>query len=60
MIACSLYHHDKLAGLEQGVRRVGEVLLGCGMDIAVACLLSRVWPLPEHLDTRADDNAGAS
>ena len=30
-----------------GLRRVGEVLLGCVVGIAVAWLLSKAWPLPE-------------
>jgi uncharacterized membrane protein YccC len=47
VIAGSLQHHDKLTGIEHGLRRVGEVLLGCVVGIAVAWLLSRLWPLPE-------------
>ena len=47
VIAGGLQHHDKLSGMEQGVRRVGEVLFGCVVGIAVAWLLSKVWPLPE-------------
>ena len=47
VIAGGLQHHDKLTGMEQGVRRVGEVLFGCIVGLAVAWLLSRVWPLQE-------------
>lgn len=47
VIAGGLQHHDKLTGLEQGVRRVGEVLFGCVVGIAVAWLLAKIWPLPE-------------
>ena len=47
VIAGGLQHHDKLTGMEQGVRRVAEVLFGCVVGIAVAWLLSKVWPLPE-------------
>jgi len=47
VIAGGLQHHDKLTGLEQGVHRVAEVLLGCVVGIAVAWLLSKAWPLPE-------------
>jgi uncharacterized membrane protein YccC len=46
VIAGALQHHDKLTGMEQGARRVGEVLFGCVVGIAVAWLLSKVWPLP--------------
>ena len=47
VIAGGLQHHDKLTGMEQGVHRVAEVLFGCVVGIAVAWLLSKVWPLPE-------------
>jgi uncharacterized membrane protein YccC len=47
VIAGGLQHHDTLSGLEQGAQRVGEVLFGCVVGIAVAWLLSKVWPLPE-------------
>jgi len=47
VIAGSLQHHDKLIGIEHGLRRVGEVLLGCVVGIAVAWVLSKVWPLRE-------------
>jgi uncharacterized membrane protein YccC len=47
VIAGGLQHHDKLTGMEQGARRVGEVLFGCVVGIAVAWLLSKVWPLRE-------------
>ena len=47
VIAGALEHHDKLTGMEQGLRRVGEVLFGCLVGISVAWFLSKVWPLPE-------------
>lgn len=47
VIAGGLQHHDKLTGMEEGVHRVAEVLFGCVVGIAVAWLLSRVWPLPD-------------
>ena len=47
VIAGGLEHHDKLTGMEQGLHRVAEVLLGCMVGIAVAWLLSKVWPLPD-------------
>jgi uncharacterized membrane protein YccC len=46
VIAGGLQHHDKLSGFEQGLRRVGEVLFGCVVGLAVSWLLSKVWPLP--------------
>jgi len=47
VIAGGLQHHDKLGGLEQGMRRVAEVLFGCVVGLAVSWLLSKVWPLPD-------------
>lgn len=47
VIAGGLQHHDKLTGMEQGLRRVVEVLFGSVVGIAVAWVLSKVWPLPE-------------
>ena len=47
VIAGGLQHHDKLTGMEQGMHRVAEVLFGCVVGIAVAWLLSKVWPLHE-------------
>lgn len=53
VIAGGLQHHDKLSGMEQGVRRVGEVLFGCVVGIAVSWILSKLWPLPEPRGTNA-------
>lgn len=50
VIAGGLQHHDRLVGMEQGLRRVVEVLFGCVVGIAVAWFLSKVWPLPEPGD----------
>jgi uncharacterized membrane protein YccC len=47
IIAGGLQHHDKLNAMEQGVHRVVEVLFGCVVGIAVAWMLSKVWPLRE-------------
>ena len=58
VIAGGLQHHDKLTGMEQGLRRVGEVLFGCVVGIAVAWLLSKVWPLPEP-GTKVSNKQGA-
>lgn len=47
VIAGGLQHHAKLTAMEQGLHRVTEVLFGCLVGIAVAWLLSRIWPLSE-------------
>jgi len=59
VIAGGLQHHDKLTGMEQGVRRVGEVLFGCVVGIAVAWLLSKVWPLPDSVSTKISNKQGS-
>jgi uncharacterized membrane protein YccC len=47
VIASSLERHSELTGIELGLRRVGEVLLGCVMGVLVSWLMSKLWPLPE-------------
>jgi len=60
VIAGGLQHHDKLTGMEQGLHRVAEVLLGCVVGIAVAWLLSKIWPLPESGGTKVANKQGAT
>ena len=45
VIAGSLSEHSKITGAEIGLRRVGEVILGCLVALAVSWLMSRVWPV---------------
>jgi uncharacterized membrane protein YccC len=47
IIAAGLTHHSKLSGVEIGLGRVGEVLLGCVVGLLVTWLMSKIWPLPE-------------
>jgi hypothetical protein len=47
VMAGGLQHHDKLTGMELGLRRDREVMFGCIVGIVVAWLLSKVWPLRE-------------
>ena len=42
VIAAGLTHHSKMTALEVGVRRVGEVLLGCVVALVISWLLSRL------------------
>ena len=46
VIASGLTHHSKLSGVEHGLHKVAEVLLGCVMGLCVSWVMSRVWPLP--------------
>ena len=45
VIAAGMSHHSDLTALEIGVRRVGEVLLGCFTGLIVSWLMSRLWPV---------------
>lgn len=44
VIASGMAHHSELTALEIGVRRVGEVLLGCVAGLVVSWLMSCLWP----------------
>jgi uncharacterized membrane protein YccC len=46
VIASALTHQSKMTGLEHGLHKVAEVLLGCVMGLAVSWLMSKIWPLP--------------
>jgi uncharacterized membrane protein YccC len=46
VIAAVLTHHSELGAIEVGIRRVGEVMLGCVVGLAVTWLMSKVWPVP--------------
>ena len=48
VIAAGMTHHSDLTALEIGVRRVGEVLLGCVTGLAVSWLMAIIWPPPER------------
>ena len=47
VIAAGLTHQSKLSGIEHGLHKVAEVLLGCLMGLVVSYVMSKVWPLPE-------------
>ena len=46
VIAGGLMQHSKALGLEEGLRRVGEVLLGCVVGLTVSWCMFRLWPSP--------------
>jgi uncharacterized membrane protein YccC len=48
VIAAGLEQHSELGGIEHGLHKVGEVILGCVMGLAVTWLMSRIWPVPER------------
>jgi hypothetical protein len=44
VIAAGMEHHSDLTAVEVGVRRVGEVLLGCVVGLVISWLMSILWP----------------
>jgi uncharacterized membrane protein YccC len=46
IVASGIEHHSREVSIEIGLRRVGEVLFGCLVGLAVSWLLSKIWPLP--------------
>jgi uncharacterized membrane protein YccC len=47
IIATSLTHESRISGVENGLHKVAEVVLGCVTGVAVSWLMSELWPLPE-------------
>jgi uncharacterized membrane protein YccC len=47
VIAAGIEHHSRIKGLQAGAFRMSEVLFGCVVGLAVAWLVSVMWPLPE-------------
>jgi uncharacterized membrane protein YccC len=47
VIAAGITHHSRLTGIEHGLHKVGEVLMGCLMGLTISYLMSRIWKLPE-------------
>jgi uncharacterized membrane protein YccC len=47
VISAGIEYHSRRHGLQAGVTRMSEVLFGCVVGLAVAWLVSVVWPLPE-------------
>ena len=45
VIASGLMHHSKEVGIEDGLMRVIEVLLGCIVGLFFTWLMSRIWPV---------------
>jgi len=56
VIAAGMEHHSRQGGLQAGAARMFEVLFGCVVGIAVAWIVSVVWPLPEAAPEVALEN----
>jgi uncharacterized membrane protein YccC len=47
VIASGLAQHSKLSGIEDGLQKVGEVIMGCVVGLLVTWLFSLLWPVRE-------------
>jgi uncharacterized membrane protein YccC len=47
VISAGLVHNSKLTGIENGLHKVAEVIIGCLMGLVVSWMMSKLWPLPE-------------
>jgi uncharacterized membrane protein YccC len=56
VIASGLTQHSKLSGVEHGLHKVAEVIIGCLVGLVVTWLISLLWPLP-HREATADGQA---
>lgn len=45
VIAGGLSDQSKLTGMEHGLHKVGEVIFGCAVGLAVSVAMSRIWPI---------------
>jgi uncharacterized membrane protein YccC len=47
VLAAGWTHGSELSAVEIGIRRVGEVMLGCVVGVGVSWLMSKLWPVSE-------------
>jgi uncharacterized membrane protein YccC len=52
VIASGITTHSKVIGIEHGIHKVGEVLLGCVVGLLVSYAMSKIWPL-SHSPSKA-------
>jgi len=50
VIAAGLVNQSKMSGVEHGIHKVAEVILGCVMGLVVSWAMSRVWPVAPKAD----------
>ena len=46
VVASSLTQHSGATGAEMGLRRVGEIILGCLFGVVVSWVMSKLWHVP--------------
>ena len=47
VIASGITTHSKVIGVEHGIHKVGEVLLGCFTGLLVSYTMSKIWLVPD-------------
>ena len=52
VVAGGLMDASKMQGLQQGLTRVADVLLGCFVGLLVTFFMSKLWPLPKAEEER--------
>ena len=52
VVAGGLMDASKMHGLQQGLTRVADVLLGCFVGLLVTFFMSKLWPLPKTEEER--------
>jgi uncharacterized membrane protein YccC len=57
VIASGVAQHSKASGVEHGLHKVGEVILGCLVGLLVSWLMSRIWPI-RKTDAAAEGAVG--
>jgi uncharacterized membrane protein YccC len=45
VISAGLEHNSKLTGIESGLHKVAEVIVGCLIGLLVSWMMSKVWPM---------------
>jgi uncharacterized membrane protein YccC len=60
VVAAGWTHNSELSAVEIGLRRVGEVMLGCVVGVGVSLLMGRLWPLRESTSAADAEKAPAS
>lgn len=51
VVSAGLMHESKVTGIESGLHKVAEVIVGCLIGLGVSWMMSRVWPLKEGHST---------
>ena len=47
VVSSGLMHESKVTGVESGLHKVAEVIIGCLIGLGVSWLMSKAWPLRE-------------